>query len=177
MNIGAKIRRLRIKRNLTQEELAGRCDLSKGFISQVERDLNSPSISTLIDILDCLGVDLKEFFSDSDDDKIIFNKEDVYVKEAPEYSICWLISNAQKNKMEPILISIKSGGKSEIYNPHDGEVFGYVMTGSVGLKLGDKKHKAKKGASFYFKAAAPYCIENNGAREAGVILVSTPPSF
>ncbi len=57
-----KIRRLRIKNALTQEELADRCELTKGFISQVERDLTSPSIATLVDILEGLGTNLKDFF-------------------------------------------------------------------------------------------------------------------
>ncbi|NLX62488.1 MAG: helix-turn-helix transcriptional regulator, partial [Tissierellia bacterium] len=52
MEIGKKIRRLRIQNSLTQEELAERCELTKGFISQVERDLTSPSIATLRDILE-----------------------------------------------------------------------------------------------------------------------------
>ena len=51
MQIGEKIRILRMEKQLTQEELANRCELSKGFISQVENDLTSPSIATLIDIL------------------------------------------------------------------------------------------------------------------------------
>ena len=55
MEIGKKIKLLRIEKGLTQEELAGRAELSKGFISQLERDLTSPSIATLIDILQCLG--------------------------------------------------------------------------------------------------------------------------
>ena len=64
MNIGQKVRELRIAKNLTQEELADRSELSKGFISQLERDLTSPSIATLVDILQCLGTNLNEFFSD-----------------------------------------------------------------------------------------------------------------
>ena len=63
MDIGNKIRELRIQKGLTQEELADRAELSKGFISQVERDLTSPSIATLMDILQCLGTDLKDFFN------------------------------------------------------------------------------------------------------------------
>ena len=55
MEIGKKIRELRMMKGLTQEELADRSELSKGFISQLERDLTSPSITTLIDILQCLG--------------------------------------------------------------------------------------------------------------------------
>ena len=55
MDIGSKIKELRVVKGLTQEELADRAELSKGFISQVERDLTSPSIATLSDILQCLG--------------------------------------------------------------------------------------------------------------------------
>ena len=59
MEIGEKLKELRIQRGLTQEELADRCELSKGFISQVERELASPSIATLKDMLECLGVTLQ----------------------------------------------------------------------------------------------------------------------
>jgi len=64
MLLGEKIRDLRLYCELTQEELADRCELTKGYISQLENDLTSPSIATLIDILYALGTDLKEFFSD-----------------------------------------------------------------------------------------------------------------
>ena len=72
MEIGDKIKRMRIEKGLTQEELANRCELSKGFISQLENDLTSPSIATLIDILEILGTNLKEFFSDDRDEKITY---------------------------------------------------------------------------------------------------------
>ena len=70
MEIGDKIRRLRVAKQLTQEELANRCELSKGFISQLENDLTSPSIATLIDILDILGTNLTEFFSEDTNENI-----------------------------------------------------------------------------------------------------------
>ena len=60
MKIGAKVKELRVQKGLTQEELADRTELSKGFISQLERDLTSPSIATLMDILQALGTDLKD---------------------------------------------------------------------------------------------------------------------
>ena len=63
MEIGSKIKELRMRNGLTQEELADRSELSKGFISQLENDLTSPSISTLEDILQCLGTTFSDFFS------------------------------------------------------------------------------------------------------------------
>ena len=64
MDIGSKLKDLRIKNNLTQTELGEKCDLTKGFISQIERNLASPSIATLNDILNSLGSNLKIFFED-----------------------------------------------------------------------------------------------------------------
>ncbi len=67
MDIGNKIKRLRLQLNLSQAELADRCELTKGYISQLENDLTEPSISTLRDILSALGTDLAEFFKKEDD--------------------------------------------------------------------------------------------------------------
>ena len=66
--MGYKIKEKRKEKNMTQEELAARAELTKGFISQVERDITSLSISTLVDVLECLGTNLKDFFSDYEDD-------------------------------------------------------------------------------------------------------------
>ena len=103
MDIGPKLKELRIAKGLTQEELADRAELSKGFISQLERDLTSPSINTLRDILQCLGSDLKDFFNDDTDDQVVFHASDYFEKEDPELKsrIEWIIPNAQKNMMEP----------------------------------------------------------------------------
>ena len=84
MSIGGKLKELRILKGLTQEELADRAELSKGFISQVERDLTSPSIATLMDILQCLGTTIGEFFNEAPEEQIVFEKNDYFIKEDPE---------------------------------------------------------------------------------------------
>ena len=61
--IGRKIRAMRLRLGLTQEELAARTELTKGFISQLENDVTSPSIATLMDILEALGTDISTFFT------------------------------------------------------------------------------------------------------------------
>ncbi len=179
MNIGNKIKMLRIKNGLTQEELADRSELSKGFISQIERDLTSPSIATLVDLLQCLGSSLKDFFNESVDEKIVFGKEDVFVKENHEsgHEIRWIVPDSQKNRMEPILLTLAIGGSSETDDPHEGEEFGYVLSGSVHIHLGSRKYKAKKDESFYFKPNAVHYISNGGKTEAKLLWISTPPSF
>ena len=61
-----------VQKGLTQEELADRCELTKGYISQLENDLTSPSIATLIDILSALGTNLKEFFQDVESEEKVW---------------------------------------------------------------------------------------------------------
>ena len=179
MNIGEKIKHLRIKNGLTQQELANRCELSKGFISQVERDLTSPSIATLMDILECLGTNLKDFFNENNDEKIVFHKEDIFIQENKELEHCiqWIVPNSQKNRMEPILMQVHPDGTSEPDDPHDGEEFGYIMSGTVFLHLGNQKFKIKKGESFYFKPSLVHYVSNASKYPATILWVSSPPSF
>ncbi len=179
MKIGEKIRRLRVKNSLTQEELADRCELTKGFISQVERDLTSPSIATLMDILEGLGTNLRDFFNETEDEKIVFSKDDAFVAENEDlkYTLKWVIPNAQKNIMEPILIEIEPEGRSKEDSPHEGEEFGYVINGSIFIHIGSEKHKVRKGESFYYKANSNHYVSNAGKTKATIIWVSTPPSF
>jgi len=179
MLIGEKIKRLRIKNGLTQEELANRCELSKGFISQLERELTSPSIATLMDILECLGTNLKDFFNEQPEEKIVFHKNDMFIKENKDlkHTIKWLVPNSQKNQMEPILITLEPNGSSEIGHPHEGEEFGYVLTGSVYVHLGIQKWRAAKGDSFYFKPTMVHYITNAGKTTANVLWISNPPTF
>lgn len=179
MKIGEKIRRLRVQNSLTQEELADRCELTKGFISQVERDLTSPSIATLVDILEGLGTNLRDFFSEIEEEKIVFSKEDAFVSENEEYKylLKWIIPNAQKNIMEPILIELESEGRTKEELPHEGEEFGFVIRGSIIINLGSQKHKVRKGESFYYKANSNHYLSNPGKTKAVLIWVSSPPSF
>ena len=179
MKIGDKLRRLRLQRALTQEELADRCELSKSFISLLERDLTSPSLDTLSDLLETLGTDLPTFFREKDE-KLVFSSEDIFVKEDPEGlkgMIRWLIPSAQKNAMEPILLEMGPGGETAEDDPHEGEEFGYVLSGTVKIVLGDRVERAHKGESFYFRPAAPRKLVNAGKGVCRVLWVSTPPSF
>ncbi|NLC66256.1 MAG: helix-turn-helix domain-containing protein [Clostridium sp.] len=179
MDIGNKIKEIRVKNDLTQEELADRCEITKGYISQIERNITSPSIQTLIDILEALGTGLKDFFSDNKEEKIVFTKEDVFVKEDEglNHKITWIIPNAQKNIMEPIIMEINSKGRTYDLDPHEGEEFGYVLSGAIVLEIGDEKHKVKKGESFYFMPNSNHFISNPYKNKAKLIWVSTPPVF
>ena len=168
MDIGKRMKELRIQYGLTQQELADRSELTKGFISQLERNQNSPSIGTLLDIIQCLGTTPAEFEKDDYFEKI---------SEDGNKMIEWIIPNAQKNSMEPVRLTLKPGGSSDTHLPHAGEEFGYVLKGTVRVFYGGKTYTVRAGESFYFQAGKKHRLENNGNRDAILIWVSTPPSF
>ena len=178
MDIGKKLKDLRKKQGLTQEELADRSELSKGFISQLERDMTSPSIASLEDILQCLGTTISEFFQEEkEEEQIVFTEEDYFIKEDTQDGslIRWIIPNAQKNMMEPIHLILEAGGTTCPDNPHEGEEFGYVIKGSVDIHLGDRVCKAGSGESFYYTSDSLHYLSSKGGAE--LIWVAAPPSF
>lgn len=76
MEIGYKLKNLRKIKNLTQEELAERTDLSKGYISQIESQNASPSMETFLNILEVLGTSASDFFKETEQQKVIYKKEE-----------------------------------------------------------------------------------------------------
>lgn len=177
MDIGHKIKQLRMLNGLTQEELADRSELSKGFISQLENDLTSPSIATLEDLLQCLGTTLSEFFSEEPQTQKVFGQEDYFEKTDEELGSKteWIIPNAQKNMMEPIRLTLAAGGETYPDNPHEGEEFGYVLSGEILINLGKERLKAKAGESFYYTPDKKHYITSKKGAE--ILWVSVPPSF
>ncbi|MBP3852956.1 MAG: helix-turn-helix transcriptional regulator, partial [Erysipelotrichaceae bacterium] len=168
---------LRNKNGLTLEELASRSEVTKGFLSQLERDLTSPNISALEDILEALGSNLSEFFSQPEKEKIVFSKEDYFVDEKENETIQWIVPNAQKNDMEPILLTLHPKQRTRLIKSHEGQEFGYVLKGSLCLVIGEEQWKVKTGETFYCSGNQSHYLFNPHAKEATVLWVSTPPVF
>ena len=177
MDIGNKIKELRTRKGLTLEELASRSELTKGFLSQLERNLTSPSIDSLSDILEALGSNLAEFFKEDKNEKFIFRAADFFVDERDNCTVNWIVPNTQKNQMEPILIELPTGGESFEMAPHSGEEFGLVLEGSVVLCCDGKRSVLKRGETFYLHGRSFHSIKNEKKTTAKVLWVSTPPLF
>lgn len=179
LQLGTKIRNLRNQNSLTQQELADRTELTKGYISQLERNQTVPSIATLLDILKCLGTTPAAFFEEVETEQIVFKKEDFFEKEDTDNhcDIKWLVPTAQGNMIEPIMVVLDIDGKTTMDKPHEGEEFGYVLEGSIKLVLGKTTYIVNRGETFYYTADEKHHIEVNGDRKAKFLWVSTPPSF
>ena len=177
MDIGKKLKELRLQNDLTLGDLASRSELTKGFLSQVERNLTAPSIATLEDILEALGTNLSEFFREEEEKQIVFSTQDFFEDKQDDYTSEWVIPNAQKNEMEPILLTLAPHKKSQEMLAHHGEEFGYVLKGTVTLVLGNKKYKLKAQETFYLDGTKSHYLYNHGSSEAKVLWVTTPPMF
>ncbi len=178
LNIGQKIKALRLASDLTQTELADRADLTKGFISQLENEQTSISVDSLADILDVLGVTLSEFFGDTTEAQVVFSPADrvaVEGKGARMFEL--LIPGSTNNSMDPVMVELDSGQQLPPGDPHPGEQFGYVLQGTVTLKLDKKKYRVPLKHCFYFIADRPHQIVNDSTAVAKLLWITTPPQM
>ena len=178
LKIGSKIRSLRLAADLTQEELANRARLTKGFISQLENDQTSISLDSLADILDAFNLSLAEFFTDSAEAPVVFRTSErvaVEGKGASKFEL--LIPGSTNNLMDPILIELQPGEKLKNQEPHSGEQFGYVLKGTATLTVNRKVLKIPRRHCFYFKSDRPHQIANNSGSVVSLLWVTSPPQM
>lgn len=177
VEIGRKIKQYRLQLDLTQEELAQRTELTKGYISQLENDLCSPSISTLEDILNVLGVSLQEFFTEPKAEKVVYTKNDYFISKNGGGTNTWLIPNSQIKEMEPIILTLPEDAECEERLPFEGEEFGYVLDGKVEIVTSKERYKLKKGDSFSIDGKKQHTIKNANKGESRVLWITTPSNF
>lgn len=176
MNIGSKIKNLRVQKNLTQEELGERTDLSKGYISQLERNLSSPSMETFFSILEVLGVSPKAFFDEKEQiQQVVYKSEDhtTYYEEEKGYEINWLVSDSNEKEMEPIILSLDEKGEYKEFEPSLSDTFGFVLEGRVSVEIGTDKYYASSGETIYYQALKKHQIKNDYNGTSRLILVAT----
>ena len=178
MKIGERIKNLRQLSSLTQEELAERTNLTKGFISQIERDLTSISLDSLVQILDALDENISDFFKEASQEKIVYKGTDrVAIEKEKIEKFELLVPGSTNRRLEPILLTLKKGEATPKEKPHEGEEFGFVLRGRINLRFGREVLKLKKGECFYLSAEKEHWLHNSGSKEALVLWISSPPSF
>ena len=177
MDIGNKIKQLRTRQGLTLEELASRSELTKGFLSQLERDLTSPSIDSLSDILEALGTNLSEFFQEDKNDQFVFRSEDFFRRRARELHRQLDRSQHAEKPDGAHFIGTSAGGESFEIEPHNGEEFGYVLDGSVILECDGERSVVCRGETFYLHGRTFHYLKNERKTTARILWVCTPPLF
>lgn len=191
-SLGTRIRQRRRALNLRLVELAEMCDISPSFLSQIERDQANPSISTLHEIANALGVTVAFFFTNPDDELNMIASEP-----NQEPSAYVVRADARKTLMYP-----GSGIKNELLSPdlnraiqmmyvvmppgadtgrealvHEGEECGVVLQGTVEIWAGDDHYILGPGDAIYQKSTIPHRSKNIGDDDVIIVVAITPPSF
>jgi len=178
VDIGEKIKNLRLAQQLTQEELANRADLTKGFISLLERDLQSPSLDTLQNILNALDTTASEFFAEEERTVVVFHrKQRVVIEEEAGVKREVLIPGAQDREVDMLLVTIEPGASTSQERAHYGDECGLVLNGMIVINLGKEIYRASTGDAFYYTASKKHWIENKSEKAAKILWISAPPSF
>jgi len=178
MKIGERIKNLRELSNLTQEELAERAGLTKGFISQIERDLTSISLDSFLQILEAMDETMSDFFRESSAEKIVYRETDrVAIEKEKIQRFELLVPGSTNRRLEPILLTLRKGQVTPRERPHEGEEFGFVLRGKVTLRFGKEALKLQRGECFYLSAEKEHWIQNTSSKEAVILWVSSPPTF
>jgi len=173
MKIGTKIRRLRKLRGLTIEELADNANLTKGFISQLERDLTVPSVLNLKQILDVLGIQLSAFFSDiTEREKNIFSLKDRLLENfSKNYKIEKLVPKMQYLEMEAVLLTLEPLSEYKKQFEED-EGFGFVLKGNLEIKINEERQVIKRGDCFYLFFDNTFSLKNLSKKNAEILMVN-----
>jgi transcriptional regulator with XRE-family HTH domain len=179
MQVGKKIRDLRLRRSLTVQQLADACGLSKGFISQVENERTSPSLATLGDIARALGASAAYLVTEEDPTACVVRADQrVRLPVNGNTSRVEVLSATPKRNLDLILAEFPPGvavGEKRHY--HHGEECMLVLQGQVRVHLGDAVHDLSPGDAIHFDGRMPHAIENVGENVVRVLTAMTPAAF
>lgn len=178
LDIGSKIRNLRTKREMTLQDLATLTGLSKPNLSQIENNLVSPPIATLLKISSALGVEIGHFFQDSphETDIVVVRKDQRHgIAKGKHISHIGYqyhpLAYPKINKsMEPFVVHMEDREPDDItFNNHRGEEFLYVLEGTLEFHSGNKIITLEEGDSIYFDSVVPHGYR--GVDETAKVLV------
>lgn len=181
INIGEKIKELRKEKGMSIAELANKAELSPGLISQIERNMVTPSIVSLWKIAQSLQVSIGYFFDEETKDitnPVVKKRERKRIVVSNNNAIYELLSPDLNRKIEFLYITIKPGDYStKDFVVHEGEECGIVIKGKLMVKMKDRDFILEEGDSIYFDSTIPHRYINIGDEVCESIWAMTPPSF
>lgn len=175
MQIGEKTKLLRLSKNMTIKKLATKTGLSVGFISNVERDVNSPTISSLQKICQALDTDIADFFTNIKSSSFVMRKENRQVLQSGANSPFKVeMFSLPRKKLQPSFIEVMPGGQyGDDTMCHEDEEICLILEGQVHFWAGDNEYELTEGDCIYVETLVPHRLRNesnNMARTCWVTL-------
>ena len=180
VDLGARIRALRLARGLTLRRMAADAGVTESFLSQVERGVASPSIATVQRIARALGQSIAELFAADERAGIVVRARDrrrvVYQGLG---AIDEFLTRATDGRLQVILSTIEPGGGTgdEAYTHESDEEVVVVLEGSLDLWVGPEHFRLETGDAVTHSSRLPHRNTNPGPAVARVLFCITPPSF
>lgn len=166
LNLGGKIRDLRVKKRMTLHDLAEKTGFSVALLSQIENNIVFPPVSTLWKIAEALGVKIYYFFQEVPEegkDFVVTRKGEgkpVARRETyPNLSFYSLAFGLKHRFMDPFLVVFENDEVDKLPHSHEGEEFLYILEGSLTLKLGAVILELREGDSVYYDSRIPHSVE------------------
>ncbi len=179
MQLGKKIRDLRLRRGLTVQQLAEATGLSKGFISQVENARTSPSLATLQDLARALETSVAYLVVEEEKvPYVVRASERPRIQVGGNTSRVEVLSAQPKRNLELVVAELPPGmtaGDKRHY--HHGEECVLVIEGRVTLTCGDHVLVLEAGDSCHYDGRVPHAVENTGTATAKLLIAMTPAAF
>jgi len=176
VNVGERIRQLRLELGMSVRALASQTGFSPSLISQVEHSQVMPSIGSLERIAMTLGVSLGKFFAEPETSTVGLVRANARQKLTSTWSPVSIEALAPQDKagaLEPIMLTMAPKGRSGIFPAAPGgEKFALMVAGEVTLTLGDEVHVFRQGDAITFTPATPYQWENIDASPAQLMIVT-----
>lgn len=173
--IGGQIKKLRKQRGLTLQQLGDASGLSAAFLSQVEREVTSLSVSSLASIARALKVNPSMFFPNPAGNGITVRgyAREPFRMDHAEVVYSRLGRSFPGRSMEPLFVTYPPGYVSEV-SAHDGEEFYYVLSGQLAVSLDGEVHKLNADDSIHFMSDRQHQLANASDVPVKVIAVTTP---
>jgi transcriptional regulator with XRE-family HTH domain len=182
--LGMQVRDLRKTNRLSLQQLGLKSGLSVGLLSQIERGLTSPSIRSLRQISEALGVTPARFFHQESPPppeevgRIVRKGKGRRLQLTTNGVAKWLLTPDLSGELEMLLVEIQPGGRSgdELYT-HRGQECGFVVSGAMRLWVEAQSYLLQEGDSFRFRSNIPHRFENAADMVSIVLWIITPPLY
>lgn len=171
--LGSKLRAAREERNLSQRELAQLASLSTNAISLIERDENSPSVSTLQSLATALNVKMSYFFDDHELTSVLHvNGAQRPAIVSKGIRIEGLGSKLIRQEMDPFLVTLEPHSESGVRQVvHTGHELVYCISGKVEYLIDGQIYHLESGDLLIFEAHLPHLWRNTSQENAEILLV------
>ena len=180
LQLGPRIRALRQARRLTLRDVADRAGVTESFLSQVERDVTSPSIATVQRIAGALDLSIAPLFAEEPSPGRVVRREARRRIAYPGLkAVDEFLTSNMAGRLQVILSTIEPGGGTgeEPYTHDSDEEVVVVLKGVLDLWVSDEHYVLREGDAITFPSRLPHWNMNHGEEPATVLFCVTPPSF